>query len=185
VSNILYLHGFKSCGKSTKSQHLKNYFGDSIVDAPDLPYAPLEAIAYINTLLQKREYRLLIGSSLGGFYATHLAETFGLNAVLINPSTQPWSTLEPYVGWQERFCDGEIFEFKSIYLEQLKSLVTVDLKREYLVLLQSEDEVLDYQAAHTLYEKKRRVVEYGGNHRFDNITDYLGMIEGFRRTLCM
>ena len=73
-----------------------------------------------------------------------------------------------------------MFELKPIYLEQLKTLQSVPQKGEYLVLLQSEDEVLDHTKAQSLYNKHKVIVEYGGNHRFENIDDYLSMIANFR-----
>ena len=133
----------------------------------------------IEDLVKSETSQLLIGSSLGGFYATYMAEKFQMKAVLLNPSTQPWETLSSYVGWQKRFCDEEVFEFKSIYLEQLRSFQVMPENGEYLVLLQSEDEVLDYTKAQSLYNKHRVIVEYGGNHRFENIHDYMSMIENF------
>lgn len=146
----------------------------------DLPPSPIDAIQEIEEILNSSKVEVLIGSSLGGFYATYLAEKYQIKAVLVNPSTQPWETLASYVGWQKRFCDEEVFEFKPIYLEQLKTLQTLPQKGDYLVLLQSEDEVLDYTKAQSLYNKHRVIVEYGGNHRFENIDDYLSMIANFR-----
>ena len=180
MSKILYLHGFSSCGEGNKSAVLKNYFGQDAVFAPDLPFAPLDAIAFIDEILKTSRFDLLIGSSLGGFYATYLAEKYGLKAVLLNPSTQPWQTLAPYVGWQRRFCDEEVFEFKLVYLEQFKLLQSPPQRGDYLLLLQSEYEVLDYTKAQSLYNAHRVIVEYGGNHRFENIDDYLLMIENFK-----
>jgi predicted esterase YcpF (UPF0227 family) len=87
--------------------------------------------------------------------------------------------LAAYTGWQKRFCDEEVFEFKPVYLEQLKMLRTAPSKGEYLLLLQSEDEVLDYTKAQSLYNKQKIIVEYGGNHRFENLDEYLSMIEKF------
>jgi len=180
MSGLLYIHGFASCGRGQKSTALTDYFGQESVDAPDLPPSPTDAISLLEQMIQRNHYDLLVGSSLGGYYATWLAEKFGLKAVLINPSTLPYKTLAPYVGWQERFCDGEIFEFKTVYLEQLKLFQTLPQKGQYLVLLQSEDEVLDYHKAKTFYHDHRVIVEYGGNHRFENIEDYLSMIGNFK-----
>lgn len=180
MSKILYLHGFSSCGEGNKSSTLKRYFGNSTVISPDLPPSPLDAIAAAENILDTSDFDLIVGSSLGGFYATHLAEKYIKNAVLLNPSTQPWETLAPYVGWQKRFCDEEIFEFKLVYLEQLKILQSLPKKGQYLLLLQSGDEVLDYTKAQSLYNAHRIIVEYGGNHRFENIDDYLSMIENFK-----
>ncbi|MBD3789344.1 MAG: hypothetical protein IE885_03070 [Campylobacterales bacterium] len=178
---ILYLHGFGSCGVSTKSTYLKNYFGPNTVTAPDLPSEPLEAIALIKELLESGTYELLIGSSLGGYYAAYMAEMYSLKAVLLNPSTEPWITLADHVGWQKRFCDGQLFEFKKIYLDQLKTLQVNPQKGCYLVLLHSEDEILDYRIAKAYYADQRVIVEYGGNHRFENIEDYISMIDHFRK----
>ncbi len=180
MAKILYLHGFASCGKGNKSSALQACFGADNVIALDLPPSPIDAISAIEGILGSSNFDLLIGSSLGGFYATYLAEKYKMKAVLVNPSTQPWETLAAYVGWQKRFCDEEVFEFKPIYLEQLKTLQSVPQKGDYLLLLQSEDEVLDYTKAQSLYNKHKVIVEYGGNHRFENIDDYLSMIANFR-----
>ncbi|MCF6205453.1 MAG: hypothetical protein L3J47_00975 [Sulfurovum sp.] len=180
MSKILYIHGFGSCGSGQKSTVLRHYFGKENVDAPDLPPSPKDAIALLESMIEGGSYALLVGSSLGGFYATWLTERYGGKAVLLNPSTEPYMTLASHTGWQKRFCDGEVFEFKPIYLEQLKQFRLLPQSGDYLVLLQSGDEVLDYQKAHHFYEKHRIIVEYGGNHRFENIDDYLCMIGNFK-----
>jgi len=178
-NKILYLHGFASCGEGNKSSELKKYFGEENIFSPDLSPSPLDSIAMIEGLLKSENIDLIIGSSLGGFYATYLSEKYKMAAVLLNPSTEPWKTLAPYVGWQKRFCDEEVFEFKSVYLDQFKTLQVMPEIGNYLVLLQSEDEVLDYTKAQSLYNKHKIIVEYGGNHRFENIHDYMSMIENF------
>jgi len=183
MPKILYLHGFGSCGEGNKSTELKKHFGDENVLSPDLPYAPLDAISYIDSLLKLENIDTLIGSSLGGFYATYFSEKYSMKAILLNPSTQPWKTLAPYVGWQNRFCDEEVFEFKSTYIAQLKTLEIEVKQGQYMVLLQSEDEVLDYTKAQSLYNKHKIIVEYGGNHRFENIDEYMSMIETFTKRI--
>jgi hypothetical protein len=139
----------------------------------------MDAIVLIEEILGSTKIDCLIGSSLGGFYATILAEKHGMKAILLNPSTQPWKTLAAYIGWQKRFCDEEVFEFKPVYLEQLKMLQTDPEKGSYLLLLQSGDEVLDYTKAQSLYNKHKIIVEYGGNHRFENLDEYLSMVAKF------
>ena len=179
MSKILYLHGFASCGEGNKSLLLKSYFGLENVIAPDLPPSPIDAIDMIQGILESTQIDILIGSSLGGYYATYLAEKYHMKAILLNPSTQPWETLAPYTGWQKRFCDEEVFEFKPIYLEQLKMLQTAPKNGRYLLFLQSGDEVLDYTKAQSFYNKHKIIVEYGGNHRFENLDEYLSMVEKF------
>jgi predicted esterase YcpF (UPF0227 family) len=180
MSRLLYIHGFASCGSGQKSKVLADCFGAENVDAPDLPTSPLEAVALLEAMIETYPYDLIVGSSMGGYYATWLAEKFRLKAVLINPSTVPHETLAPYVGRQTRFCDGKLFDFKVAYLDALQTLVTPPKYGRYLVLLQSEDEVLDYRKAHAFYQDHRVIVEYGGNHRFENIEDYLSMIGNFK-----
>ena len=179
MPKILYLHGFASCGEGNKSSELKSCFGADNVIAPDLPPSPLDAIDMIEEILSATRFDVLTGSSLGGFYATYLAEKYRMKAILLNPSTEPWETLSSQVGWQKRFCDEVVFEFKTVYLEQLKTLEVTAERGKYLVLLQSGDEVLDYTKAQSLYNTHKIIVEYGGNHRFENIEEYLSMIEKF------
>jgi len=180
MSKLLYIHGFSSCGVGQKSTVLSAYFGEEYVDAPNLPPSGNDAVSLLESMVEKGEYDLLVGSSLGGFYAAYIAEKYHMKAVLINPSIKPWETLQPYVGWQKRFCDGEVFEFKAVYLEQMREFESKPNAGTYLVLLQSEDEVLDYTKAKMHYQNERVVVEYGGNHRFENLEDYLSMIGNFK-----
>ncbi|MRI83635.1 MAG: hypothetical protein C6I00_04365 [Nitratiruptor sp.] len=176
---ILYIHGFASCGRGKKSQALKDYFGS--IEAPDLPVEPRKAIDRLEELIATGGIDLLVGSSLGGYYATYLAWRHGIRAVLINPSTRPYETLARYVGWQRRFCDGAPFYWSQEFIDQLPLFQVPALPSGlFLVLLQTGDEVLDYRIALEYYQNQRRVVEYGGNHRFENIEDYLFMIDRFR-----
>ena len=180
MSKLLYIHGFASCGRGQKSAVLADFFGNKAVLAPDLPSSPVEAVRLLSSLLDKEDIGLLVGSSLGGYYAGYLAEKYAMKAVLVNPSIQPYETLSSYVGIQERFCDKQLFMFEADDLEALKTFGSKPVYGEYLVLLQSGDEVLDYTKAKKYYENQRVVVEYGGNHRFENIEDYLSMIGNFK-----
>ncbi len=176
---ILYIHGFASCAQGNKSRLLQEFFGDVI--APDLPSAPHRAVRSLEKILSAKSVDLLIGSSLGGYYATYLAQKYSIKGVLLNPSTRPYHTLKPYIGINRRFCDGEEFVWKEEYLQELFTYDATNLRKNLLlVLLQSGDEVLDYREAFEKYANQKRVVEYGGNHRFENLQDYLCMIKNFR-----
>ncbi|WP_345987180.1 YqiA/YcfP family alpha/beta fold hydrolase [Sulfurimonas sp. HSL1-2] len=180
---ILYIHGFASCGDSTKTRLLKTHFGETEVLSPDVPVEPDTAMAALRRVIEQYDISLLIGSSLGGFYATALSSEFGLDAVLINPSVHPYQTLAPYVGTNTFWCSGEPFEWKSEYLLQLARIAeTMRLPdARLLVLLQTGDELLDYKVAEAVYEGYEVVVETGGNHRFENLGAYLERIETFYR----
>ncbi len=181
---ILYLHGFASCGDSNKTKLLKAYFGEDNVVAPDLPVDPVEAISFIRQQIFAHDIDLLIGSSLGGFYATYFTELFGIKTVLINPSTQPFISLAPYVGTNHFWCSGEPFVFTREHLNSLFEFAVGKLKnpKRYLVLLQTGDEVLDYTKAEEKYAGANFFVEEGGNHRFENLDTYIETIKKFRET---
>ncbi|MDA3945689.1 MAG: hypothetical protein PF439_03300 [Helicobacteraceae bacterium] len=179
---ILYLHGFASCGNSTKSKLLKDYFGEEKVLAPDLPVDPVDAITFIKRQIFEHEVELIIGSSLGGFYATYFCELYGIKTVLINPSTQPFITLAPYVGINHYWCSGDAFEFTREHLKSLFQFAVGRLNdpKRYLLLLQTGDELLDYTKAEDKYDGAAFSIEKGGNHRFENLDAYLDTIKKFR-----
>ena len=179
---ILYLHGFASCGNSTKTQLLNAYFGEENILAPDLPVSPSEAVSLARKLIIEHDIDLIIGSSLGGFYATYLGETMGIKAVLINPSVQPFITLAAYVGSNTFWCSGETFMFSKDDLHALFEYAVGSLKdpTAYLLLLQSGDEVLDYTRAEEKYMGAKIIVQEGGNHRFENLDRYLKTIKEFK-----
>jgi predicted esterase YcpF (UPF0227 family) len=175
---IVYIHGFASCANSNKTKTLKNYFGDIV--SINLPPSPLKAVKELERFVKADT--VFIGSSLGGYYAIYLAEKYGLKSILINPSLKPYKTLKKYVGIQYRYCDNKPFNWKKEYLKELKKLKTKPKRGKYLVLLQSKDEILNYKKALKKFKNRpnaKVVVEYGGNHRFENLEEYLCMIEKF------
>ena len=175
---LLYIHGFASCGIGVKST-LVNDCLEATLFRPDLPFDPHVSVSALSALIEQEGIDALMGSSMGGYYATYLAEKYRLKAILINPSTKPYETLRTYLGTNRRFCDEAPFEWRREYLDALKAYDTEPKNGEYLVLLQSEDEVLDYALALKRYEHFKVVVEYGGNHRFENLNEYLCMIASF------
>ena len=179
---ILFIHGFASCGLGQKSRLLIAHYGSERVLTPDLPFAPAQAAAALQRLVDEHPIQLLVGSSLGGYYATWLNREHNIPAVLINPAVRPWELLEGHLGPQRRWCDGVPFEFTPEHAAQLQALYRPQLRPDerYLVLLQSGDEVLDYRAAATYYGDHDCLIEAGGNHRFENLADYLPAIDTFR-----
>ena len=178
---ILYIHGFASCGNSNKTQLLRENFPKVL--CPDIPVDPDEAISFLQKLVVDNDVKLLIGSSLGGFYAAYLAEQFQIKTVLLNPSTQPFLTLSPYIGTNASFCSGETFEWTREHIHKLMpyAISQNSIKAPVLVLLQKGDEVLDYTKAEDVYKNYEVVVQEGGNHRFENLDEYLGKIREFMR----
>jgi predicted esterase YcpF (UPF0227 family) len=125
---------------------------------------------------------LLIGSSLGGYYATYLNHAKPIPTVLINPSVHPTELLAGHLGRHQRWCDGAAFEFNADHLAELAALRRdrLTVRERYLVLLQTGDEVLDYRQAAMFYaDYEVRLIE-GGSHRFERLERHLPEIERFR-----
>lgn len=178
---ILFIHGFASLGLGMKSMALRDYFGTDQVLLPDLSHAPANAIGELEALLERYPVDLLVGSSLGGYYATWLNRQTSRPAVLINPAVAPFALLDDYLGEHTR-PDGSRFDLTPQHLVDLRSLQRPALREEerYLVLLQSGDEVLDYRQAAAYYAAKDVVIEPGGDHRFQHFENHLPRIAAWR-----
>ena len=180
---ILYIHGFGSSGQGGKATLFREYFEDEVI-IPSLSYVPSLAIdtleQIIEMLLSKDETVGLVGSSLGGYYAIYLANKYDLKAVLINPAIYPYKTLDK-VGMAMNYFDGSNFEVTSEHLKNLKSYEVDFVKNEenFLTLLQTDDEVLDYNEAVEKLPNSDLVIEEGGNHSFENIESYFRKIGSF------
>ena len=123
----------------------------------------------------------LWGVSLGGYYATHLAEKHRLKAVLVNPAVVAHLSLAELVGTQTNLYTGEAFEFRPEYLDELRALEVPAISRpqDFLLLAETGDEVLDYRQAVAKYAGCRQVVLEGGDHSFTRWDDYLDEILRF------
>ncbi len=180
---VVYIHGFGSSGFSKKARILKEYFGEDEVFSPSLSYVPELAIDTLNqmlTLLLKTENVTLVGSSLGGYYATYFADKFDIKAVLVNPSVYPYNSLAEHIGLNHSYHDSSDYSFIQAHIDSLKAYEVKSPKAEnYLVLLQSGDEVLDYQEAEKKYHDSRLIIEEGGNHSFENFESKMQMIKEF------
>jgi len=146
---IFYFHGFASSGKSWKIGDLKKHLPNETIMAPTLPVNPEEVVTFFEQVVAENgKPALLIGSSLGGFYAYYAAIRFNIPAVLINPSITPWMGLEGYIGINQRYYTGEPFEWKAQYLDSLKKLsneIQHYNTNHHLLhfFLSDDDEVLD------------------------------------------
>lgn len=182
---ILYLHGFNSSPDSRKARmlqaHLQAQGLGERFSCPALPHRPAEATVVIESALGRCGPRpTLVGSSLGGFYATYFAERLGLRAVLINPAIRPHIGLEACLGTQTNLYTAERYELTREDLEVWRSLVVerVDPER-YLLLLETGDEVLDWREAARKYEGARSVIRDGGDHALRSFGEHLARIQRF------
>jgi len=180
---IIYIHGFGSSGHGGKATLFREYFEDEVI-APSLSYVPSLAIdtleQLIELLLEKDENLGLVGSSLGGYYSIYLANKYDLKAVLINPAIYPYKTLDK-VGMAMNYYDSTSFEVTNEHIQQLKALEVNEIEKQenFLTLLQTEDEVLDYTEAEEKLSESELIIEEGGNHSFENIESYFRKIGSF------
>jgi hypothetical protein len=183
---LLYLHGFNSAPQSHKAQVLQRYLearglGDRFV-CPKLPHRPSGAIALAEREIAARAPGTvtLVGSSLGGFYATCLAEKHSLRAVLLNPAVTPQRDLESCLGTQHNLYTGEAYELTRSHIEEWRGLDTpVRHPENYLLIVETGDEVLDYREAVAKYAGARQIVIEGGDHSLASFPDHLPAILEF------
>jgi predicted esterase YcpF (UPF0227 family) len=183
---LIYLHGFNSSPGSHKAQVLKRYMeerdlGDQYC-CPALPHLPERAIAVVEAEIAKRprESITLIGSSLGGFYSTYLAERHDLRAVLINPAVYPHEDLRAYLGVQRNLHTGRQYELTEKHLRQWEKLYLPSVRpQRYLLLVETGDEVLDYREAVEKYRDARQIVIEGGDHSLKSFPEHIPLILGF------
>jgi hypothetical protein len=183
---IVYLHGFNSSPASSKAQVMKRYMESKGLAqryaCPVLPDTPEEAVAAIERALDGRDPRTvtLLGSSLGGYYATHFVETRGCRAVLIYPAITPHIGLAAYLGTQKNLHTGEPYELTRAHLEGWRRLLAERVDPEkYLLLLETGDEVLDWREAARKYEGARMVIRQGGDHSLQCFAEMIPRILSF------
>lgn len=182
---LLYLHGFNSSAQSGKARQLLAWAAARGLPAqcPDLPVRPAEAMALCEHLIAESATPVtLIGSSLGGFYATWLAERHGLKAVLINPCVACDEKLAREVGrTQTNWHDGSEYVFGPEHLAELQALKVAAITRpeRYWLLAEKGDEVLDYREAVAYFTGAKQTVLEGGDHGFTRFADTLLPIAEF------
>lgn len=182
---ILYLHGFRSSPQSVKARQFGAWMAARGLAhrfvCPALSHVPDEAIAQAEAIIAAADSPVtVVGSSLGGYYATWLAETHDLKAVLINPAVVAHLSLADYVGTQTNLYTGEAFDFRREYVDQLQRIEVARITpSRYLLLVETDDEVLDYRQAVSRYAGCRQVVLDGGDHSFTRFGDYLAEIASF------
>jgi uncharacterized protein len=168
---LIYLHGFNSSPGSHKAQMLKRYMeehglGDQYC-CPLLSPLGKRAIAAVEVEIVRHanERITLVGSSLGGFYASYLAERHDLRAVLLNPAVRPHEDLRAYLGTQRNLYTQQLYELTEEHLRQWERLYLSTVRpQRYLLLVETGDEVLDYREAVTKYRGARQIVIEGGDH---------------------
>jgi len=184
---ILYLHGFRSSPQSFKARLLAERMQQlgraAEYQCPQLPASPAAAIAMAQDCIKDCDPAALtlVGSSLGGYYATWLAEQTGCRAVLLNPAVKPPRDLEKYVGVSTQYHSGQPFEFKREYIAELQALQITRITRpeRYFLIAATGDEVLDWCEMVGHYPQARQQVIQGSDHGISEFADYAGAVLAF------
>ena len=187
---IVYLHGFRSSPFSMKAKmthrailDLKGEGVDVEWYCPQLPPSPKETMAMVVMHIKSQDYERLsiIGSSLGGYYATYLAELFSAQATLLNPAIEPARDLESYIGELKAWHSDEAFHFKPEYIQELNDLYVKNITKpnRYYLIAAKGDEVLDWQEMVAKYPGAQQLVLEGGDHAISNYLELLPTVLAF------
>jgi len=175
---ILYIHGFRTTYDSYIATLLKNNFNSELISS-DHSHIPSVAINQMENIIKKKNITAIIASSIGGYYATYLANKFNIKAILINPSVKPYITTKKYIGTIEK-NDGTSFLWKDEHLNELKNLWVENLNyNSFFVFLKTGDNILDYKVAKERYKHSKILIEDDGDHRFSDLEKHIEKIKDF------
>ncbi len=175
---ILYIHGFRTTHDSYIATLLKNYFNSELISS-DHSHIPSVAIKQMENIIKKKNITAIIASSIGGYYATYLANKFNIKTVLINPSVKPHITTKKYIGTIEK-NDGTFFQWDIKHLDELKNLWVENLNYDnFYIFLKTGDKILDYKVAKKRYKHSKMLIEDDGDHRFSDLQKYIQKIKDF------
>jgi predicted esterase YcpF (UPF0227 family) len=184
TAKVIYIHGFNSSPASAKAGLLQREFkrrgraADFL--APALPPSPAGASRVLKDLARKHPQSGLVGSSLGGFYATWMAERYALRAVLVNPAVKPYDLLAVAIGPQKNFHTGEEYDFTTQHINEMRALEVDEVTPErYLLLAATGDEVLDYRNAVERYRGACQILIQGSDHGLSGFENYLDTVFEF------
>jgi predicted esterase YcpF (UPF0227 family) len=184
---ILYLHGFRSSPNSFKARvlaaRLAQLGRSDEWRCPMLPVSPFDAIAAAEAEVRSAGAAevTLIGSSLGGYFATHLAEKHGWRAALLNPAIVPQRDLSAYLGEQPLWHGGGSIVVEPRHLDELRALGVAAITRpeRYYLMAATGDEVLDYREMLAHYPGVRTKLIEGSDHAISEFEDYVDDVLAF------
>ncbi|OGB33268.1 MAG: esterase [Burkholderiales bacterium RIFCSPLOWO2_12_FULL_61_40] len=188
TTHLLYLHGFRSSPQSfkarTMAQHIATHHPQLHWWCPQLPPSPREAMQQVMQGIRgwPRGSMAVVGSSLGGFYATYVAEQVGCKAVLLNPAVHPARDLAKYIGEQSSWhSPEERFFFHPGFVQELRDLACGDLARpgHYLAVIAQGDEVLDWREMQARYAGAHIRLLEGGDHALSDFEVHLPAVLAF------
>jgi predicted esterase YcpF (UPF0227 family) len=189
TTHLLYLHGFRSSPRSLKARLVADRVARRHPEVrwwcPQLPPSPREAMQMVMDGIADwpRESMAVIGSSLGGFYATFVQGTTQCRAVLLNPAIDPARDLARYIGEQTAWhAPEENFHFAPSFIDELRALEAGALAHPERVfaIVAKGDEVLDWREMAARYPGSRLRLLEGGDHALSDFeTEHLDDVLAF------
>ena len=190
---LVYLHGFRSSPRSSKA--VMTGQGIKVVSSlenpiewycPQLLASPKESMAMVEDRIKRSgvDRIVVVGSSLGGFYANYLAEKYGCKAVVLNPAVRAARELAPHVGMMTAYDSDEPFDFRPEYIDELTSLQVEKISNpsRYFLIAAKGDELLDWQEMVSFYPGAKHLVLEGGDHGIADYADHLPQVLKFIST---
>ena len=187
-THLLYLHGFRSSPQSFKARRLAAWLAEHQPGVhcwcPQLPPSPREAMELVRHGIAgwPAKSSAVLGSSLGGFYATVLAEATGWPAVVMNPAVDPARDLAAYIGEQTAFHDPAAhFFFRAEYVDELRALAPAAITQagRYCAVIAKGDELLSWQEMSGRYAGAQIRLLEGSDHGLTDFDDHLAHILKF------
>jgi predicted esterase YcpF (UPF0227 family) len=188
ISHLVYLHGFRSSPRSTKAQQVAAWLREHHPEVhgwcPQLPASPRASLRLVCDALDAwpRESIGIIGSSLGGFYATALAERSGCRAVVLNPAVEPARDLARHIGETTSWHDpAERLFFRAEYIDELRQLAvpTITRPERYHAVIAKGDELLDWREMAARYAGAHVTLLEGGDHALSGFERQLPAVMRF------
>jgi predicted esterase YcpF (UPF0227 family) len=181
TSHLLYLHGFRSSPQSAKARRMATWMKDHAPRVtwwcPQLPPSPREAMVQLTQGVAgwPVDRMAIVGSSLGGFYATVLAERLGCKAGLLNPAVDPARDLARHIGEATAWHSEERFFFLPEYVDQLRGMMPAEIKHpsRYFAVIASGDEVLDWREMSARYRGSHLRIVEGSDHALTDFDTHL------------
>lgn len=183
---ILYLHGFRSSPTSMKARMMADAMAQLGLAAdwacPQLPASPREAIDLAMGIARRQlegadtpRALTVIGSSLGGFYATWLAEQLGCKAVLLNPAVEAARGLATQVGEHHMYHSDAPFVFLPEYVDELAAIHAPRITQpdRYFLVAATGDEVLDWREMRDRYAGCRQRIVQGSDHGLSDFAQWM------------
>jgi len=188
TTHLLYLHGFRSSPQSTKARRVARWVAahrpDLVWCCPQLPASPQAAVDGVMARIAgwPKDTMAVIGSSLGGFYATLVAERTGCRAVLLNPAVDPARDLAAAVGTTTAWHSDEAFEFRPEYVDELRRVAPparLTRAERYFAVIAKGDEVLSWREMSERYAGARVRLLEGSDHALSDFDDHLPAVVDF------